>query len=1631
MKYQNKQVFSCLLAATMLCTAIPSDVSAAYQTEAMQVSTQTLIGFAALSDKISHQTIELGKLDDIENYAVLPNTLVAYVNPAPSHANADIATLDIPREEKTETIKNVIWDGKKTKTNGKTETWVYTPDLPKSYELLSDVALPEIVVTAKRNNTYKTTMQHTKNEVTVSTANDFLREIRQGNKRIFVDGRIVLRDKADTDGRMPPIYFKENTEIIGASDDAKIVFSHPMQLDGDNVSFKNIEMHFESSDALDSVPHREIFLAGHHLILDNVNTYLKGGDGSFGGITGTEEELLPTVYAGGYRNTSHMGNHAHLTIKNPNEHTLFQGIYLSHDAQSNTYTAYHGQATLQMGKRTNVREGVYANGSEKALIKIEGTTSDTASTTKFFGDQNTTLHLQDMQMTGSDIQGIGNIKLIGQAKLIPKSNTFQNIDVAPQATLDLSDAGNVIITGDFTGDGTLTLSKDNSVTIQGNVSGDKTFATSSTYLTSNQTYIQTTSGNGTFKLADNLKDRYTLQKDGNIWKIYTQYIDGTAVELGGIMIHSAPSIIDLDKVPVEDGAYKDEAFEIICKDKEGNIISANKAKEEYLLWNTTGIKTEYWKNDAYNDRTDGSSYLGFTFDEIEQTSSNDYYLQIPSDQEIGDYTILVLSEGDLIPEQDVISVGKLKELVANKVIAEIPVTFYRAGATTGTTKIEPQHITTIPKQIYTGQPITPNIEVTVDGKKLTARKDYVVRYQNNINVGTATAEIIGINDYTGTVQKNFEIDKSDANITLTADKTTATYGDEIHFTFEAKAKPTTFARTVEKNRVSFYCDNQLLGTAIVDMNGKAHLTYQTEDKKIPIGSSQISVVFGGSDTLNPNTQPAALLNITLQKREIDLKTQVSSVSLKDFVFDGVTKRTDIQSVLLSNGTILPVTGHAELPSTAVGAYNTATLVSIAPSGNEGNWYTFASVAGQKVSVSPAVNIVQGSVHAPITIDKVIKWGESGHIALSEYLPKDIPVNHAKYTLSTSSGNVVTTTLQGSQLSYTPNKDGKETVSVTVETDQYEPFTITINFTVTYKDPAVLGLIAPNQVYNGKAYTGWRMKHPVAEYTVSYYDVTAQKQLSAPPTNAGNYSITVAFENDTQIGSETQNFCIEPKQVHLLALDRQIKVGDTAPSLTKPQIGTDYKFETGYEPIAGETVGEIQMSYDKTPDTTQAGKQQILLTVINNNHNYHTVVTSGTLTIHANDESSHNNSSTHGHKPANKPNKNPPVSQPIPTVKPSSNGEASITTSSIESAIEAAKEKNNKDMTIVVPVAPANSDVLTVSIPTKALDALIDANAKLELVADNAVNIRLHPQALSQITKNNASGDFIIHAQKETYVPYQAQQAVGARPVYDIKLCLQANGTETNITDLDGKRVVIGIPYKPVSGEIPAHLRAVSIRDDGSMQWIEESYYDAKKGVLEFATDHFSLYAVGYQENTTAPFADIVGHWAEKDILFATRRGIFSGTDRTHFTPNGQMTRGMFVTVLGRLAGAPHATANNISFTDVPSDAYYAPYVVWATENGIASGVSADTFAPNRPITRQEMAVMMYHFANQQGYTLPMYYEKTTFSDQSQIRGWATEAVHTMQQAGILFGKQNNRFDPLGTATRAEVAAVLRRLTEQM
>lgn len=178
------------------------------------------------------------------------------------------------------------------------------------------------------------------------------------------------------------------------------------------------------------------------------------------------------------------------------------------------------------------------------------------------------------------------------------------------------------------------------------------------------------------------------------------------------------------------------------------------------------------------------------------------------------------------------------------------------------------------------------------------------------------------------------------------------------------------------------------------------------------------------------------------------------------------------------------------------------------------------------------------------------------------------------------------------------------------------------------------------------------------------------------------------------------------------------------------------------------------------------------------------------------------------------------------------------------------------------------------------------------------------------------------------------------------------------------------------------------------------------------------------------FTDIEGHWAQDDIEYVVERGYFNGVSSTRFEPDSRITRAMVVAVIGRLDECE--TDGVSAFDDVPENAYYSPYVAWAEENGIVNGRGDNRFDPDASITRQEMAVIFSRYLNYCDAELEFNdADASPFRDKHNIADWAENDVDVMRRAGIIKGREDNRFDPEGTATRAEFAAILRRLLDNL
>ena len=174
-----------------------------------------------------------------------------------------------------------------------------------------------------------------------------------------------------------------------------------------------------------------------------------------------------------------------------------------------------------------------------------------------------------------------------------------------------------------------------------------------------------------------------------------------------------------------------------------------------------------------------------------------------------------------------------------------------------------------------------------------------------------------------------------------------------------------------------------------------------------------------------------------------------------------------------------------------------------------------------------------------------------------------------------------------------------------------------------------------------------------------------------------------------------------------------------------------------------------------------------------------------------------------------------------------------------------------------------------------------------------------------------------------------------------------------------------------------------------------------------------------------PFLDVgTNDWFYNDVAYVWENGLMSGTAADRFSPNASTTRAMLVTVLYRMDGSA-ISSGNAPFTDVPAGSWYADAVSWAAENGIVTGYSASRFAPNEPVTREQVAAILYRYAMLCDRDLSPAASLMAFADHASVSGYAREALSWAVGSGLI-GGSNGRLNPSGTATRAEIAAILHR-----
>jgi len=363
--------------------------------------------------------------------------------------------------------------------------------------------------------------------------------------------------------------------------------------------------------------------------------------------------------------------------------------------------------------------------------------------------------------------------------------------------------------------------------------------------------------------------------------------------------------------------------------------------------------------------------------------------------------------------------------------------------------------------------------------------------------------------------------------------------------------------------------------------------------------------------------------------------------------------------------------------------------------------------------------------------------------------------------------------------------------------------------------------------------------------------------------------------------------------------------------------------------------------------------------------------------------------------------------------------AVVTEKSVQDLIDHAKkvEKLGETAVVVFNVAGnTGSQYTQLTLPRIAFNGLATSTNASVQVNVGYGTVSFDAKAIDTIQASEDQGDISIIIEKSSLTE-EGQQVLGDRPVYTFSVFA---GT-TSISNFGGGNVHISLPYTLQANEDSNAIIVYYIAESGELETIRGQYHASTKTV-EFTTTHFSQYIIGYNP---VSFADVSqSAWYKDAVTFLAARNITSGTTVDQYSPNAEVTRGQFIVLLLKAYGIEADENITTNFADA-GDTYYTPYLSTAKRLGITTGIGDNKFDPNSKISRQDLFTLLYRALDVIG-EIPTKSTNTSvssFSDADQIAGYAKDAFTIFVESGAIKGN-NEKLDPKGISTRAEVAQVL-------
>lgn len=375
-----------------------------------------------------------------------------------------------------------------------------------------------------------------------------------------------------------------------------------------------------------------------------------------------------------------------------------------------------------------------------------------------------------------------------------------------------------------------------------------------------------------------------------------------------------------------------------------------------------------------------------------------------------------------------------------------------------------------------------------------------------------------------------------------------------------------------------------------------------------------------------------------------------------------------------------------------------------------------------------------------------------------------------------------------------------------------------------------------------------------------------------------------------------------------------------------------------------------------------------------------------------------------------------------TDKATGTATARIEENTAEALVNAAKNANTARQKAVIEIkveAEEPAANVQVEIPGSSLRQMADETSADICIKTGVATVTFDSKAVDTISGLAPKGDICVSISNvdKAVLTEEVRKRIGDRPVCDFSV----KAGDTKISDFEGGKVEIKIPYTLKPDEMEDSVVAYYIGNDGNLQ-AARGQYDFETGTVILTVKHFSVYAVGYNH---VNFKDVAPNaWYGKAVGFMGARSIILGVGDGSFMPERNVTRADFLIMLMKSYGINLDTDNDDNFVDA-ANKYYTPYLATAKRLGLVMGIDGNRYAPEENISRQDMFVILYRALGMLG-ELP---EGTSgrklesFSDASSIPGYAREAIKLFVETGIVQGDGVN-LTPREISSRAQAVQVL-------